>query len=190
MDLEHAQKSARRFHKVALVLGSHAMGLDVDKVVRERISLPIVVQERGTIYVLNLGTERKDDDFITPYVVNGAFSLELHLKLLSFRITDAWPRIHGLADLFRALPNDVQSEIDQSIKSSREESAFLREAIEVLKTKNVDLQWDAASLLARSNAAYVSWRYAFEESPGCFAGYSELQSALNDAIEKRSKLPK
>ncbi len=162
------------------------MGVDVDSVIRDAYSLPLVIQEEGVIYVLNMGTQRKDDDFITPYVVNGAFSLELHLKLLGFLQSKVWSRKHGLNELFDGLSEESRIAIDAAVKDSLSTSEFLRKALSLLESKGVIIEWDTRNLLKRSAAAYVNWRYAFESTPGCFAGYSEIQKALVREIERLS----
>jgi hypothetical protein len=186
MDLAHARKSAHRFHQATTALAARAMGLDVERVIRDGYSLPLVVQENGAIYVLNMGTQRQEYDFITPYVVNGAFSLELHLKLLGFLESKIWSKKHTLDELFETLSPESRVAINTAVGGSLSGSQFLRGALSLLKSKGVVIEWNTKNLLKRSADAYVNWRYAFESTPGCFAGYSEIQSAIAQQISKLS----
>lgn len=184
MDLVHAKKSANRFHKATVALASIAMGLEEKRVVDDKYSLPLVVQENGKIFVLNMGTPHQDDDFITPYIVNGAFSLELHLKLLNFLETNKWSKEHRLDTLFRNLSEKRKTAIEDIVGKRLQESPFLKQALTKLEQNGVRINWTASELLRRSSDAYVAWRYAFEAIPGCFAGYSELQSAILIQIQE------
>jgi hypothetical protein len=186
MNIVHANKSAHRFHQATVALAARVMGIDVARVVRDDYSLPLVVQEGGVIHMVNLGTQRGDDDFITPYVVNGAFSLELHLKLLGFLQSKDWSKKHALDALFDGLSEESRTAIDKAVGDSLTSSQFLREALALLKSKGVNIDWNTRNLLKRSAAAYVNWRYAFESTPGCFAGYSEIQKALAMQIRRLS----
>ncbi len=162
------------------------MGLEVSEIERHGHSLPLVVRDKGNIYVLNMGHQQKaDNDFISPYIVNGAFSLELHLKLLAFLESGSWSRKHRLDDLHGQLSSDSRKAIEASIEKDLAASKFLRTAIAVLKSNGVDLIWKAEELLKRSSDAYVNWRYAFDTTPGCFAGYTELQRALKALIDAK-----
>jgi hypothetical protein len=133
-----------------------------------------------------LGYATQEDDFIAPYVVNGAFALELHLKLLGFLESRTWSKKHALDELFDALSAESRAAIDAAVGESLSGSPFLRDALAILKAKGVLIDWNTRSLLKRSADAYVNWRYAFESTPGCFAGYSEIQNALEREISKRS----
>jgi hypothetical protein len=182
MDFEHATKSGERFHKAATVLASHAMGLTTEQIIENNYSLPIVLHQNGILYVLNMGTSKKDDDFITPYVVNASFSLELSLKILIFLETKKWSKNHNLDQLYEKISKKSKEFISENVKNSSNNKE-IKEFISFLKSQKIEIEWDVFSLLERSNSAFTKWRYAFEGQPGCFAGYSQIHSAIRERIK-------
>lgn len=181
-DLVHAEIAAKRFHKAATVLASHAMGIALDELVSNEYALPVVVRDAGVIYVFNLGKEStKDNDFIAPYVVNAAFSLELHLKVLCFLERRILTKVHHLSDLYSELSADSRAYINKKVEESRADG-ITPFVLAELAERGISLDWTAQTLLQRSSQAFIAWRYAFDTEAGCFAGYSELQSALEQRI--------
>lgn len=192
MDLVHAHKTAHRFHMSATVLGSCVMETRPEIVFRDKMSLPIIVRHDGIIYCLSdvqksgrydLPTD--SSDFISPYVVNGAFSLELHLKLLVFCEKKTWPnKEHKLENLFELISVKSRKNIDDKIGEELSRSKYIQQSINLLKQHGVEIEWNAQSLIKRSSQAFINWRYAFESTAGCFAAYSELQKALKICLSE------
>ncbi|MCF8495200.1 MAG: hypothetical protein K9G62_00870 [Alphaproteobacteria bacterium] len=185
MDLNHAHVSARRFHKTTLVLVSYLTGLPVDYITKNETCFPIVVNKRdGNICCASLGKPSGDSDFITPYVVNASFSLELNLKLLVFYETNKWPKGHNLLELFKKLSADKQKEIKDAFIEKSKNSRELQEILKRLEEGDFGIEWELQNLLDRSSQAFETWRYAFEGNTGCFAGYSQIHPVLAEMVEK------
>lgn len=79
-----------------------------------------------------------------PFTVNVAFACELYMKaiLIHNSADGTIAKGHKLDELFNALPNDAQNQI---------ETLF-----------NKKLKHDLHSLLEEISTAFVEWRYAFE----------------------------
>lgn len=185
MDLNHAHVSAMRFHKTTLVLVSHLTGLSIDDISKNDRCFPIVVNKRdGNLCCASMGKPTGDNDFITPYVVNAAFSLELNLKLLVFYETNKWPKGHYLLNLFKKLSLDKQNEISKKFMERSKNSQELQFILRELKNNGFEIEWELQSLLDRSSQAFETWRYAFEGNTGCFAGYSQIHPVLTEMAEK------
>lgn len=185
MDILHARKSAERFHKTTLLLASRVTGLPYDYFLGGHFeTLPVVVGDGKKLSVyFEGGREGGDIELITPYVVNGAFALELYLKVLYFAETNSVARGHKLKGLYDRLTRGSKDFLADRVKGFIDFSKFHRDLGEVINRESkVPFSWDAQSLIAQSSDAFEKWRYAFEAHPGCFAGYNELRNALVDRI--------
>lgn len=184
MDLKHAHKSAERFHKATLVLVSNLTGLTTKHIIKNNTCFPIVVNKGdGNICCASLGQSNGDSDFITPYIVNASFSLELNLKLLIFSDTGEWPKGHNLLDLFSKFNESKQEDINQSFIEHSNNSPELKNLLQALQEKDFAIEWELKNLLEKSGKAFETWRYAFEGNHGCFAGYTQIHKALRMQIE-------
>lgn len=83
-----------------------------------------------------------------PFIVNGAFAIELYLKTLHM-IHSEKKEGHELLELFNDLPEAVQIAIKQT-------------ANEFIIKHNLALDTDLRSCLSRINNAFVEWRYLHE----------------------------
>lgn len=186
MDITHARKSAERFHKTTLLLAGAITDLPYDYFFGGHFeTLPIVVGDgkRLSVYFEG-GRESGDVELITPYVVNGAFSLELYLKVLLFAETGAPARGHKLKGLYDKLTEGSKDFLADRIRGFIDYSRFHRDMAALITRKSkISFSWDIESLIAHSSDAFEKWRYAFEAQPGWFAGYNELRNALVDRID-------
>lgn len=181
MDISHARKNAERFHKTTLLLASRVTGLSYDSFVSEPVvTLPVIVGDGQRLGIFYPGAKRDGDtDSITPYVVNGAFSLELNLKVLRYLETSAWPQGHELKELYRKLTNTSQDFLASAIEKVVAQSQIHRKIEAAIKQiMNIPFSWAIDSLIEHSSNAFVNWRYAFESYPGWFAGYNEIRNAI------------
>lgn len=83
-----------------------------------------------------------------PFIVNGAFAIELYLKTLHM-IHSKRKEGHELLELFNGLPEAVQISIKQA-------------ANEFMFKHNFPPDTDLRSCLSRINKAFVEWRYLHE----------------------------
>lgn len=84
--------------------------------------------------------------YVPPYIVNGAFSIELALKSILCENKVDYKREHNLYQLFRLLPNTFQNEIK-------------------LVFEQLDLSYDMGNFdkdFVLISDSFVEWRYAFE----------------------------
>lgn len=183
MNVEHLTKSAKRFHKATTVLASHIMGQTVTEININNLSLPIVARQDDKIWIVSPRGILGDTDFITPYVVNAAFSLELHLKLLHLLEADTWAKEHDLGRLYRCLSKTSRDHIDQSVVDSASNGSDVKRMLKQLRNYGVKIKWKALPLIENSNKAFVNWRYAFDSVPGSFSGYSQLQAGIHTRIK-------
>ena len=185
MDITHARKSAERFHKTTLLLASRVTALPYDYFLDGHFeTLPVVVSD-GKKLTLYFEGARKDGDFelTMPYVVNGAFSLELYLKVLLFLETGSPARGHKLEGLYGKLTERSKDFLVDRVKGFIDFSKFHRDlGAAITRDSMVPFSWDVETLIAQSSEAFEKWRYAFEAHPGWFAGYNELRNALVDRI--------
>ncbi len=185
MDILLAKKSAERFHKTTLLLAGRITNLPYDYFLEGHFeTLPVIVGD-GKLLTLYFegGREGGDTELITPYVVNGAFSLELYLKILLFLETGTSARGHKLKKLYDQLTEDSKDYLTDRVKGFIDYSKFHRdlEAV-IVRNSKVAFSWDIESLIEQSSEAFGKWRYAFEAHPGWFAGYNEMRNALVDRI--------
>lgn len=188
MNIPHARKNADRFHKTALLLASKITGLPAAEFFAGRVKVfPIIVGDGlNRLAIFYQGRQQDgDSDFITPYVVNAAFSLELYLKLLRHSETNAWPRGHMLKNLYQQLTqpskDNISSYVVNLVSGSQPHNQI---ALAITQQENLPFSWDVESLIEHSSNAFVSWRYAFESHPGWFAGYNEIRNAIVNRIDQ------
>ena len=189
IDVKKAEKSATCFHKTTILLASKVSGSPVN-MSHVYITLPHIVSKGskalciyGKIKVHTSGSG--DSDFITPYVVNGAFSLELHLKILKFIESGNWPKGHRLIDLYKGLSGDSKLSIQNSVSLVVNKSNFHRKLpMAIKRISGTEFTWNVNHLLENSSMAFERFRYLFEGSTCWFAGYAEIHFAIKDRIKK------
>ncbi|MCK4814556.1 hypothetical protein KA005_02205 [bacterium] len=123
-------------------------------------------------------------DFIDPFVVNGAFSLEIYLKCLYFIETGkTLKNEHNLKNIYDKLTSDTRNRIKRHYGKLLSESKIKNHITKLMKNSyNTDIKWDLENILTQSAKAFIKWRYAFEGNPGAFPAYGELRSALRYSI--------
>jgi len=102
---------------------------------------------------------------------NLGFALELYLKALLELLGATVPRDHDLGRLYRALPQEVRTEIEQRYDSTwRTQWSGKRASITVAKGPRDEPTWkdnrkepkNLAPLLKRSKDLFQAWKYVFE----------------------------
>jgi hypothetical protein len=186
MNIPHAQKNADRFHKTTLLLASKVTGVPYQLLLRDRFkTLPIIVSDGKTLALYFEGSNRGDTDFITPYVVNGAFSLELCLKILRYHEAKEWPSGHNLSNLYEKLSQASKDFIAQDIYRAVHESPLFERIMKAINDEfKISFSWDPVRMIEESSNAFVSWRYSFQLRPGWFAGYKEIRASVMERIKR------
>jgi HEPN domain-containing protein len=173
---KYLRNNVERFHKTATVLAEKVSGVAAGAL---RL-FPIVIGQTPNLYVLTTGTKKGDTDFITPYVINAAFSLELCLKLARFQESGEWLWGHKLLELYKGLSQAAQEYIRQHVNTHTRDAEFHSWASQYINEQlGIEFSWETETLLNESSQAFDSWRYAFEQKrPSWFAGYNELRDAM------------
>lgn len=184
MDVESLRVSANNYHKGTMTLVSNLLGVPNEMIK----TCPIVVRKRGDTLALALGTQgiANDMDYMLPYIINGAFSLEVKMKYLNYFETGVLMQGHNLLTLFEDLTDDTKNSIKQKLKEITSSSSFYRDINrEINKTHKVPFSWEAHKLISNSSLAFERWRYSYEDKDKVtwFAGYAELQKAFDARIE-------
>ena len=172
-----------RLDKAVHLLAAKVSGCAED----ELIAFPVIMRKGTRLWHVAIGGSESnpDADFIIPYVINAAFSLEMCLKLLLLRESGTCKNSHNLNDLYLAVSDEskVQMKLtfDEIVKDSDVFKDISRALNEVAK---IQFSWNLDKLLAQSSTAFVDWRYAFEDStsPSCFGGYYEIRTAILKAV--------
>ena len=174
-----------RLDKVVQLLAAKVSGCAE----HELIAYPVIVKKGSRLFHVAIGDAESDpgpdSDFIFPYVINAAFSLEMCLKLLLLRESGRWEQTHNLNDLYLAVSNESKAlmkiTFDEFVKGSSAHKNISRVLNETGKTQ---FSWNLDKLIAQSSTAFNDWRYAFEkpDQTGCFAGYYEIRFAILSAI--------
>lgn len=185
MNIDGLEKNIDKFHKAAAHLAGAIIGVPA-KGLRE---FPVVVKrEDGLIIAYGIG-KVTDSDFINPYVVNAAFSLELSLKLLHYLDQKKWKDGHNLYNIYKPLfPESKQQVLEvfnNKVKNSDRHSEIFRVMNEQL---GVSFSWDLTQLIKKSSTAFEDWRYIFEtKKTTWFAGYPEIRFAVHQRIKQLKK---
>lgn len=187
IDILHARKNAERFHKTTLLLASKVAGINMKEIIENRTNtLPIIIGDGVNLAIFYEGKKGRDDgdtDFITPYVVNGSFSLELHFKVLKYLESNNWISGHILSDLFDKLNQNTRdfliSEFNKVFANSEVHNKI---RIAIQSGFNVPFEWNFQNLIKESSKAFENWRYSFQLKPTWFAGYREIYTALTKRI--------
>ena len=130
-----------------------------------------------------------DHDFILPYVINAAFSLELCLKLLLQHESNTWIDSHNLNDLYLSVSEKSKAQMRLTFDEIVKRSTVNKDISRALNAEKIQFSWNLDKLIAQSSTAYNDWRYAFENPSqvGCFAGYYEIRGAIIEAITSIEK---
>ncbi len=186
--LDRLFKEATGFHKTTCLLASKFTGVkyyDADE------HLPFPMLFRGSDGVLfrafikyNNADEawREDaDSYFTALIVNGAFSLELHLKHLYLLIEDKRVKGHDLSSLFQGLSKYSRTNIETLFQKISKSQPLIKESFDAINEKqDVTRDWSIQMALQESAKAFESWRYCFEGKfkASSFVGYGEAVHAM------------
>jgi hypothetical protein len=178
-----------RFDKVAYLLAAKVSGCMEEKL----IAFPVILK-KGTrlchVAIGDMGCDLvPDHDFILPYVINAAFSLELCLKLLLQHESNPWKNSHKLNDLYLLVSEKSKTQMRVTFDEIVKRSTVNKDISRALNAEKIQFSWNLDKLIAQSSTAYNDWRYAFENPSqvGCFAGYYEIRGAIIEAITSIEK---
>ncbi len=176
-----------RFDKAVHLLAAKVSGCTEDKL----LAHPVIMKKGSRLWHISIGDDASgaepDSDFILPYVINAAFSLEMCLKLLLLRESGSWKNGHDLNNLFLAVSDESKILMRTTFDELVQGSTFYKEISKALnEVAKVQFSWNLDKLIAQSSTAYEDWRYSFEGpgQTGCFAGYYEIRTAILNAITK------
>jgi len=100
-------------------------------------------------------------NFFIPYIVNQAFAAEMAMKAILSKEAINYKKIHKLDELFYELPNQIQLDIADRIKT---QFNFIHDEFE--------------QQLCKVGSAFVDWRYFHEKSNSIkvdfFIAFSEM----------------
>ena len=180
-DIELLRVTATNHH-----LATHAI---VQKLIQrsyEPRSFPVIFISKQQPFVIIDATNQipPDTRYIEPYITMGSFSIELNLKLLIFLEKNQLVYGHDLSELYIQLTDESKKFIQLHIKELVNNSSFHKDVNKFANDSGVDFSWNISMLLKKSSQAFKKWRYPFEKPDQLpwFAGYSEIQSALNARI--------
>jgi hypothetical protein len=178
-----------RFDKVVHLLASRVSGCKED----ELIAFPVILK-KGTrlchVAIGDMGCDLvPDHDFILPYVVNAAFSLELCLKMLLQCESNPWIKGHDLYELYLSVSEKSKAQMRLTFNETVKKSSVNKDISRALNAEKIQFSWNLDRLIEQSSTAYNDWRYAFEipYQVGCFAGYYEIRGAIIAAITSIDK---
>jgi HEPN domain-containing protein len=188
VDIEHAILEADRFAKAAVCMANFMSGIRLSLDFKPLDPLPFVLMDGncGSAY-LPVCLKDPEMDFLDPYVVNAAFSLELYLKVLLYFEKNIWrDNTHNLKRLFDELPKDSKTKINNDFLVL---CLCLSDSRDIIRkeTPFKKFDWNLNELLLNSSNAFEAYRYAFEKKQGWFAGFWELRTALINRIDELRK---
>lgn len=189
VDLKKAEIAANRFHKTTILLASKVSGSPINSS-HVYVTLPhivtkgskaICIYSRFKVHPAGLD----DSDYINTYVVNGAFSLELHLKILMLIESGNWTHGHKLNELYTGLSDDSKHSIQHTVTNFVNKSEFHKGLPKAIKNIfGSEFTWNVDHLLENSSMAFEKYRYLFEGEACWFAGYAEIHFAIKERIKK------
>jgi hypothetical protein len=154
----------------------------------------------GTLFRTSLKDHRADtewmkdaDSYFTALIVNGAFSLELHLKHLYGLVEQQEVRGHDLHKLFLGLSDWTRTNLEGIFQTISSSQPLIRQQFDTLKSEmRATLDWSLSTVLRESARAFETWRYSYESAtvPCSFAGYGEAVFAMRIlSTQFKSKTP-
>jgi len=120
---------------------------------------------------LNKDIQCIDPNYLSPYVVNATFALELFLKTLhQSHKTKSYDRVyreHNLKELYLSLPGKIQRDIEKSVKAC------------LIAEKKPSNSIELSKRFKEIANAFVEWRYMHEKGYLKISCFSELIILLN-----------
>ena len=183
MNIKGLEKAAENYHNGTMALVEKLIGVPE----RQIKTTPIIIRKNNKTfcYISEYSNLRPDCNFIQPFIINGAFSLEVKMKFLSILETGVQLRGHNLLELYEQQTNDTKLHIRNKLKEIVINSDLHKKTISDLHSNyNLQFSWDTHLLISNSALAFERWRYSFENANKVtwFAGYFELQQTLNSRL--------
>jgi hypothetical protein len=181
-------KEATSFHKTTCLLASKYTGIK-DFNPDSHLPFPMMYKDaNGHLHRATLpnsdGDDKWRDDadtYFTALIVNGAFSLELHLKHLYLLIEKKKPRGHDLHKLFLELCADTRNTLEFLFQEISNSQPKLKQMFDALNSQlNNKRAWTIESVLQETSKAFEVWRYCYEDKgkTSSFVGYGEAVHAM------------
>lgn len=99
--------------------------------------------------------------YMQPYIVIGAFSLEILMKYLHILETGEVLRGHKLFDLYCQLSGETKKHMRAEVPKIAS-TGLHREISKAINGENIQFSWEPHKLISNSSLAFERWRYSFE----------------------------
>lgn len=183
MNIEYLEKCAERYHIGTMAVVEKLVGLP-----SSMIKVAPFIAKKGANLIFyapkgNVGIH-PNNEYIHPYIMNGAFSLELKMKLLHAVETNSEMQGHNLSTLFGAMSDETKEYMREDIKQYVKNSEPHKDTIDFFKKEKIKFDWQLHKMIEKSSLVFERWRYIYEgkDDPMSFVGYTEIQHALNSRI--------
>ena len=201
--LDKLFKEATGFHKTTCLLATRFTGFrDFDHDRHQPFPMMFRAADRTLVRTI-LKDHRADtewmkdaDSYFTSLIVNGAFSLELHLKHIYGLVEQQDVRGHDLHKLFLGLSDWTRTNLEAIFQAISSSQPLIRKQFDTLKSEmgemGATLDWSLSTVLRESSRAFETWRYSYESTtvPCSFAGYGEAVFAMRTmSTQFKSKTP-
>lgn len=181
-------REATGFHKTTCMLASKFAGIREFNHEHHQ-PIPMMVRSAdGTFYRTQFKDHRADaqcmldaESYFTSLIVNGAFSLELHLKHLHGLVERQEKRGHDLHRLYLDLSDWTRKQLEDIFQAISASQPIIRQQFQALREEaGLTFDWTLHDVLKESSRAFETWRYSFEKTtvPSSFAGYGEAVFAM------------
>ncbi len=164
-------RTATGFHKTTCLLASKYTGI-LEFNPEEHLPFPILYKDdTGTLYRATIKDSNADenwmkdaDSYFTAMLVNGAFSLELHLKHLYALVEKKDARGHDLHKLFIGLSDYTKNTLESLFQEISDSQPMIQLAFNALNDElKIKRQWTIENVLKDTSRAFEIWRYSYEE---------------------------
>jgi len=185
MNIQGLEKSAKDYHKGAMAIASRLVGIPEQAIK----TTPIIVKKGSQTFGLVLGKSNilNNMDYMQPFIMNGAFSLEIKMKLIYLLEKGEQLQVHNLLKLYEELSQNTKSHVREKVKEISNSSAWYKDISREINSKyKIQFSWEPHKLISNSALAFDRWRYVFEDidKPTWFAGYIELQQAFDSRLNE------
>ena len=198
--LDKLFKEATGFHKTTCLLASRFTGVrDFNHDHHQPFPMMFRAAD-GTLFRTSLKDHRADkewmkdaDSYFSALIVNGTFSLELHLKHLYGLVEQREVRGHDLHKLFLGLSDWTRTNLEAIFQRISSSQPLIQQQFGALKGEmRATFDWSLSTVLRESASAFETWRYSYESTtvPCSFAGYGEAVYAMRImSTQFKSKTP-